>query len=658
MRPSLFYRGMLLCTAFVLGCVLTCSAYVERNLLTGKYTLDDVKKALAQDDSFMPIPSLDDPFWANLPEQLKNVYLENGEKLLGTSWGELPATLYMEYRRNGNRNRYEAVSFARRNMLNDLVMAECVERKGRFLDDIINGIWAICEESYWGIPAHNIQMERMRPITGLPNVEDRTIDLFAAETSALLAFTCYMLADRLDAVEPKVTERVHYEMEERIFKPAIEKNFHWSGLGNSKKLNNWTPWINSNLLFSSLLMDDNAERRAELVYKTMIGVDIFVNGYYDDGACDEGPSYWNRAGASLLEYLECLSLATDGKIDIFDNRLVHDMGRYIFKGQIKDNLYVNFADAGPRVNVNAPIIYRYGVYTNDDDLKGFAAQVAKLQGLEDKGYGDALGRRLFALLHHRDLMATPPAQPAQLDYWMDGVQVMTARSTLDPSDCLFVAAKGGHNAESHNHNDVGNFMVCYDGVPMLIDIGSDTYTAKTFGPHRYELFNNQSQWHNLPTINGCMQSPGAAFRGTDASFKANDKTASMKVDIAKAYPEEAKVKSWVREVTLARNKEVTIRDNYQLEAVTEPFVLNLVTGGTIEQSAPGVLTIAMTYFGDTRKMTVNYDPKQFDVSLDEQTEFDSGIRNNWFGQPIRRIKLRDKSNALKGNYTIRIKPVR
>ena len=51
---------------------------------------------------------------------------------------------------------------------------------------------------------------------------------------------------------------------------------------------------------------------------------------------------------------------------------------------------------------------------------------------------------------------------------------MTARVTERSSDGFYVAAQGGHNAESHNHNDVGNFIVFLNGKPVIVDVGVET----------------------------------------------------------------------------------------------------------------------------------------------------------------------------------------
>ncbi|GAI41454.1 unnamed protein product, partial [marine sediment metagenome] len=52
-----------------------------------------------------------------------------------------------------------------------------MEAKGRFMDEIVNGVWAILEESSWVIPAH---INAQRASSGLPDVEEPVVDLFSA----------------------------------------------------------------------------------------------------------------------------------------------------------------------------------------------------------------------------------------------------------------------------------------------------------------------------------------------------------------------------------------------------------------------------------------------------------------------------------------------
>ena len=109
--------------------------------------------------------------------------------------------------------------------------------------------------------------------------------------------------------------------------------------------------------------------------------------------------------------------------------------------------------------------------------------------------------------------------------------------------------------ESHNHNDVGNFILFQNGHPVLIDIGVGTYTAQTFNAHRYELFYMQSEYHNCPTINNVAQHAGSQYSSHNVSFveHANNGGIHFSADIAKAYPTEAHVKQWIRSFDFDRN---------------------------------------------------------------------------------------------------------
>lgn len=116
----------------------------------------DLAALVGSPAAFRPFPAVDDRVaWQGLPANRRAAIIAAAERSLNHSWPQLPATLYMDFARTGDRRRFEQPYFARRSVLGQLVLAECVEGGGRFLDDIINGIWAICEESTWVISGHN-----------------------------------------------------------------------------------------------------------------------------------------------------------------------------------------------------------------------------------------------------------------------------------------------------------------------------------------------------------------------------------------------------------------------------------------------------------------------------------------------------------------------
>lgn len=129
-----------------------------------------------------------------------------------------------------------------------LVSAECVEHKGRFLGAIADTVWAICEESAWQLPAHNSYV-RDTPQLPLPDTTRPIVDLFAAETGALLALTRYLLPDELDTAAPGITARMERELDARILTPYFTSHFWWMGNGE-EPMCNWTSWCTQNVLLT------------------------------------------------------------------------------------------------------------------------------------------------------------------------------------------------------------------------------------------------------------------------------------------------------------------------------------------------------------------------------------------------------------------------
>ncbi len=252
----------------------------NRNLLSKAFSKEKVADMIVEDWQYFPSYK-DHTAWKNLPDALKKEIIRRGDEALEYPWPILPASLYLEFSRNGNRSNFQAVYFERRNKLHDLVIAETLTQSGKYLDQVINGVWAICEESSWCIPAHiSLQKDGRTP---LPRPDEDAVDLFAAETGTTIAWTYYFLKEKLAEITPVLTQRMEMEMDRRILTPVLEReDFWWMGLGERRKVNNWNPWVISNWLTSVLLMEKDLKRKAQSVYKAMRCLDNFINGYPDD----------------------------------------------------------------------------------------------------------------------------------------------------------------------------------------------------------------------------------------------------------------------------------------------------------------------------------------------------------------------------------------
>lgn len=595
-------------------------------------TASDLPKAVAEPGRFAPLPKADDAFWRDsVPEAMRQSYIGYGEQYLGQPWTTLPLTSFAEFKTNGNRTRYEAASFAKRRKLAALVMAEIVEGKGRFTDDIVNGLGSLCEETWWGIPAHYGKR--------FPVASDQTVDLFNAETAGLIAWTRYMLEAQLEAFAPGFCRHIDDEITRRMLRPAVAKNYWWKKAGM-----NWNPWICSNWLTCVLICERDSARRTEAIGQIVKAMGAFTDAYPADGGCDEGTGYWDRAAASLYECIRLLRLATDDKADMMTPK-VREMLAYIYKMYISGGYCVNFADAHDnRMQAQPDIVMPIALDTQDPVMLGFAAHIAHGNYLftapaplyERSGNFPALGRELFMLRDIKAAMAVTPREPQMKDTWLPDLQVMTARRGR-----FFVAMKGGTNGESHNHNDVGNFIVYAGNSPLIIDAGVGEYTSATFGKDRYSIWTMQSAYHNLPLINGVMQKDGRQYAAKVVSRKAG----TLTLDIAGAYPEEAAVAEWKRTVSVKAGG-VEVTEDYRLREWREPTRLMLLT--TIRPDTDGGrITIG--------NHAITFDASHLSASVEDISDkTDSVIRNMW-GAQMYRVVLTTTGQSTAGKITYTIK---
>ena len=623
-------------------------------VLGERFPPDQVRGRLTAREAWRPYPPVEDrDAWAAITDATRDALIADASKRIGMSWPELPATVFLDFARNGDRSRYEAPHFARRVALIQLVLGECASGDGRFLDDIVNGIWALCEESFWGVSAHSYSRRFER---GLPDTSFPVVDLFAAETGSLLAWTHYLLRSALSADLPVVLDRIEREVQARILVPyRTVDDWMWLGLtprGDGRPPNNWNPWIHSNVLAANLLLEPDDGTRAATVDRALAGIDAFLSGYHSDGGCDEGISYWGRAGGSLFDCLDLLARASNDALNAFDIPLVQEIGRYVYRAHIGREWYVNFADGAAKATPDVGVIYQYGKRIGDSRLMAQAAEAERTRhGLPETKL--SIGRVLASTFD--PLPEDVAAQPAPLirDAWMDGIQVLTAREREGTTEGLFLAAKGGHNAESHNHNDVGHFIVGLDGAPVLIDVGVETYTRKTFSEQRYEIWTMQSAYHSLPTIDGHQQMAGAEFRAHDVVTDITEDAAMLALDIAAAYPPEAGIRSWRRAVRLDRAApaSVTLRDEWDLETGPGRLMLSLMAASDVEEVEPGLLRCA----GPGRALDVRFEPEAFTVEI-ERIEIDDARLSPVWGDRVSRILLHATSPAAQGQWTLTMAP--
>ncbi len=551
--------------------------------------------------------------WDALSDNLKIELTEAGEKAVKEPWTQLLISDFTQFSKSGDRLAYEEKYFPRRRKLCALVMAECIENNGRFIPEILDGLYLILEESTWCLPAHNSYIRDAKQ-EYLPDVTRPIIDLFDAESGALVAMTEYLLRPVLDKISPYISRYVDERLNERIFVPYINEHFWWMGNGR-EPMCNWTSWCTQNVLICALTRREgffDESGRRDFLERAAVSLDFFLDEYGDDGCCNEGAQYYSHAGLCLFGALELMSGALEDRgcsFDrVFEDPLIKNIGSYIVRMHACGDYYINFADCSPFCGRRTAREYLYGKRTGDKALSYFAASDFAKGGPDDRILTDEINLfyHVMQAFAYDEMMEI--SGKSAIDKSHEGEEkkaVKTGDELSAPSDSFFestglmiardehfvIAAKAGNNGDSHNHNDVGSFTVYKDRRPLIIDLGVGTYTAKTFSKERYEIWTMQSQFHNVPTFlagnvedlgkdpaadlynkNVFMQREGAEFGAVSTkcalaiagALYENEsavRTSSLEMDIAPAYGDD-RIRSYKRKIECIKGTGVRVHDIY------------------------------------------------------------------------------------------------
>ncbi len=631
---------------------------------------------------WFPYPAYKDrEGWDRLTGRHKESLIKQGQKFLKYRWQVIPATLYLEYEKTKKRALYKPLN-ENTEALNCLIVAELAEGKGRFMPQIINGIWFFANMPSWNSSGSDCR-DRIRNRM-LPNPEFHIIALTSAARGPMMAFALYFFKEELDKYDPSIATTVYKAIESHILDPYVDeyKYLHgheWLGFGrytHNHRVNNWNTYCNGHVILTYLLAERNQERLLKALAQCARSIDCYLDFNKFDGACDEGPSYWNMAGGKVFEYAKIMYECSGGRMNILEDEQVKRIMEWKSKNYVTDGYIVAFGDGEAHGNGDYRLYFRIGQTMNMPEMTDFGISMSA-DPVKQKFHNNIpiktdIYRCLESLRYQNDFTAAQ--QQALANAGGDWNKMMlqlrekatsfwypeTEHAYLRTKNGWFIGVKGGHNNESHNHNDVGSGVFFVENCPILIDPGVSTYGKNTFGENRYTNWHIQSQWHNAPVINGQMQRNGKEFKasGTACDIRRNVFT----TDIAGAYPAEAQVEKWQR--TWAVNKkEMVMTDCFKLKERTAPVIENFVTdhpvyaeGAVVEgyKVKPGEAVIAATSFDGSNKVYILMTfPKELKAEAQMKELDDKRMQKSWKGE-VYRLQLTAPENApLEGTYTFR-----
>lgn len=598
--------------------VLAVADAAETNWLgVGKTKIDAVEAMLSDANRGLSRPVSDRAFWERYPAS--SHIRRRAEQHRTGKVPELDAT--KPYDLPGNLELSRGICC--------MTIMEAKENRGRYLPQLTKYLERRINQPAWttsdlGIArAHGVDLHSARQIRDLAEVD-------------------WILGEKLS---PEIRRAIRDGLQTWCFDYMLHacsarKASEIGGFNWLRATTNWNPFCWIGVLHAADVMLPKRQR-AILYANAQASLRYYTGAFSEDGYIVEGAGYYDMGFSRFLDCAELLRRGTRGKLDLLaPSAKLEKMMLYPLTYAMDHNLYPHFADSGTDGRADGMPVY---LLAQIDYLSNKANFKADWQNGWPAGHGlflsEDIGRQLLLdkirgfRPERRDTvpLTTLFRQPA----------VLVCRDDASGPKFSF-AAKGGHNFEDHNHNDLGSFCIGYDGRIVLGDPGYPQVGPGYFNSGRRYEWKLASSWgHPVPVVNGCVQGAGRRFRADILQFKESAEIVLFRLDLTKAYPEKAGLKSLVRSFEFCRGRRVlTITDEFQLKK-------------------PGVFTSALVGFSpfvNLGKNSGENDTLRFDVSTDVAGLTVSAQRlaerSQGGGKALYRLEYGSAVPAARGRYQV------
>jgi hypothetical protein len=552
------------------------------NLLTSNITESEIRSILDSTPGSPLLPELGNPSWRQVADRpLVQKWLSSIKQLaakeIGKPMPELTEELYHEFYVNGSRLPFESAYFERRRRLARAAISALLDESAepdQWLDSLRDKTLAVFSEFSWALPAHVNSPSGRDPLH---------IDLFAAETANLMAelltlFPSVFAPTFIAAVKT----RIRRDFSENYINR--HEDFFWT-----KASNNWNAVCHQGILGAALALEEDTALLAQILTLSRKYLPLFLRGFGNDGACSEGPGYWQYGFGWFCVLNEQLETRTGGQLSLIEgDPQVREIALFGPRVTLTNFHFVNFSDS-PRTGALSPSLLTYlGMRLGDENLLAHARK--SYEQLDQTGL-NLQGQRTDLLYFVRLLLNTPEDTKVDRslepqDFFFKDLAVVVSSGRDKNGHLWEFAAKGGNNAEQHNHNDCGSYILNLDGSPVVIEIGAPEYTKDFFRENRYQYLAARTLGHSLPIVNGREQAAGPQYAAKVTSCELATAHVEFSIDLAECYPSDAHCTELIRTFYFDKIQgRLRIKEFFDL-SVHQSFETSVLTEEPVEMSVP------------------------------------------------------------------------
>jgi len=623
-------QAPLLSFLFTAACLALVSVVAAAPVAPPAERIAQIAKMLPEQPQGLGRPASDRAAWDVLAKNpvLADV-VKNAEPLLTQPLPDRGDEFFLQYTKTGDRNNWQRISGQRRGRVAPLVLAECIENKGRFIPALETLIKSLCEERTWVMSAHDGKLDNF-------NGKIVDIDLGSSTLGWSLAMADYLVGDKLS---PQCRALLKTNLRNRILVP-FEDMVNGKRTPNwwMQTTNNWNAVCFAGAVGTALIEAESREERALFIATAEFCSQYFLSGFTADGYCSEGLGYWNYGFGHFVLLSEIVRQATGGQLELLALPEARKPAEFAANIQVIGGVSPAFADCSVNAAPDSRTMYylnrRFGFGLSQyDDLR---IPLSPLQEAMIYLFPNGVSQ----------VSASAAKATTPIRSWFDKAGILISRPQPGSDGRMGVALKGGNNNEHHNHNDVGSFVVVVGTRPVLLDPGGETYTARTFSSRRYESNLLNSYGHPVPVVAGQLQATGGASQGKVLKTQFTDDTDLLQLDISSAYrvPE---LESLLRTYEYSRKGagSLIVKDEVAFKT-PKTFSTALLTLGNWQQTGPN--TLVAYHVEEAVTVEIDTGGKPFTLRTEEIKEDGS--------HPIR-LGIDLNEPVTEATVTVKIKPM-
>jgi hypothetical protein len=600
------------------------------------YTLEDIKKAFVygNEKEYILFPEIrDEKIIGNVKASYEGLEELNGyaDKVLVENSPKISFEMYKLFEKTGDRLTFENAYFQRRKQLFSVVLAYSLNKDKKYLPYIEEKLWEWCDLYSWELPAHFKMPKNKSEWNREP---DETVALFAAELAFFFAEIISIIGKELDEL---LVYRLKKEIFRRVINPYKSTNYWWE----TAKMN-WSSVCAGSVGVAALYLIEDIEELSLITERVLNSMAIFMEAFDKDGLITEGLSYWSYGFSFYVYFAELLRERTAGKINLLNSNIkIKKIAELPQLLQFPSGDFVNFSDSG------------YGKWRGDS---GLFSRLEEALGVYGYNYEHSLNiyndhTSKWAMMARRLLWSSFTDKTENKDiktgsfYFSESEWLIDRRVTAQGSFAAF-AAKGGNNDEPHNHNDLGHFLLHYNGEDIFTDIGSPEYVKEYFrNETRYDFLASSSLGHSVPVINGKPQSFGKDHCAEVIKYDEAGLNTIFCLDLKKAYSCEELTRFRREFVWNYDNLELMIKDKFEFSKAENQVEETFISVVKPELVEPG-------------KVLINANRASAELIYDEKLQcvIEQCFYNNHMGEKSHIYKIVFTANLDKfGEYIFKIK---